>query len=428
MKKFVSVLCVLLAMMMVMSGCGMLAVNEERDNEVVVATVNGEPIYKGEYKTLYEQYANYLGIDSVTASSAAYQQDMVAIRQELLDMMVEREVTWQMVEEFGFAELTAEQEAQIQENFNALIDLATPSYLVDEDGKAIENPTEEQKAAARAQVIADFGVSEEEYLETLRRTECEDALFEELTDMASVTTDEVRERYNTMVEEDQASYQGNEAEYEQAVMNGSVVLYVPAGLRYIKHILIGFDGNQREELSALREAEAFAEDPEAAALETNAKREEMAKDLEKKAQEVLDKLDAGTITFEKAMKEYSDDDQDADGEGFIIASSGESYDTEFVTHAFKVKKVGEYSDLILTDFGYHIIQYAGDVKPGPKTLDDTVKYGYDDEMNIRTMTVYEYVETRMLEEQKDTLFNAAIQLAVEDADVKTYVDRVKDVK
>jgi len=132
MKKFVSVLCVLLAMMMVMSGCGMLAVNEERDNEVVVATVNGEPIYKGEYKTLYEQYANYLGIDSVTASSAAYQQDMVAIRQELLDMMVEREVTWQMVEEFGFAELTAEQEAQIQENFNALMDAiikAKPSAL-----------------------------------------------------------------------------------------------------------------------------------------------------------------------------------------------------------------------------------------------------------------------------------------------------------
>ena len=55
-------------------------------------------------------------------------------------------------------------------------------------------------------------------------------------------------------------------------------------------------------LSALREAEAFAEDPEAAALETNAKREEMAKDLEKKAQEVLDKLDAGTITEEEAQE------------------------------------------------------------------------------------------------------------------------------
>jgi len=426
MKKLMSLTAALLALLMLMSGCSMIRVNEERDNAVVVATVNGKAITKGEFKELYAQYLQYLGVSSDTA--AANGLDVNALKEELLKEMVQKEVESQKAEEFGFTNLTEEQIAEIRDGFYSIIDLAASSYLVDEEGNALENPTEEQKAEARQKVLEAYGMDEEAYMEEMKKNKANELLREELTSMASTTAEEVSERYNEMVTSDQTTYQGNEAEYEQAINNGSVVLYVPAGLRYLKHVLISFSEEASAEIKELREAEASATDPEAAKAETDARRAELAKEIEPKALEVLEMIRSGEITFEDAMREYSGDTQDPDSEGYAVASSGTSYDTEFVTEAFKLRNVGDISDLILTDFGYHIILYAGDVKAGPKTLQDTVKYGYDDDMNIKTVTVYEYVESLLIDEEKETLYTEAIKLAVEQADVKTYLNRVKDVE
>ncbi len=425
MKRFMSLTAVLLAFLMLLSGCSMIRVNEERDNAVVVATVNGKPLLKGDFKELYTQYLQYLGVTEQTAVANGV--DLKAVRETLLDQMVQQEIEWQMAEKFGFTDLTEEQLAEVKENFYKVIDLATASYLVDDEGNPLEDPTPEQKDEARRKVIEDFGVDEAGYMEELTRNKVTDLLFEEMTSMASVTADEVTERYNEMVESDRTTYQGNEAQYEQAINNGSVVLYVPAGLRYLKHVLIAFSDEASDELKELRSAESAAADPEAAQAETNARRAEMAKEIEPLALEVLEKIRSGELTFEDAMREYSGDTQDPDSEGYAVASSGSDYDTMFVTEAFKLRSVGDISDLILTDFGYHIILYAGDVKAGPKTLQDTVKYGYDDDMKVKTVTVYEYVESVLLDEEKNTLYTEAMKLAKEQAEIKTYPDRVKDV-
>jgi len=426
MKKLTSLTAALLALLMILSGCSMIRVNEERDDQVVVATVNGTKLLKGDYKQMLTQYLSYMGV--TLQNAAANGVDLESVRTSLLDQMVQQEVERQMAEKFGFTNLTEEQLAEVQEQFYSVIDLAAASYLVDDEGNTIENPTDEQKEEARQKVIASYGLNEDEYMEELKRNKAASLLYDELTAAASATAEQVSERYNQMVESDKSTYQGNEANYEQAINNGAVVLYVPAGLRYLKHVLIAFDDETAQELNDLRAAESSAADPEAAKAETDAKREEMAKAIEPLAQEVLEKIQSGDLSFEDAMRQYSGDSQDPDGEGYAVASSGSDYDTEFVTEAFKLRSVGDISDLILTDFGYHIILYAGDVKAGPKTLQDSVKYGYDDDGNLKTVTVYEYVESVIVDEQKDAMYDEALKLGVEQADVKTYPNRIKDVK
>lgn len=87
------------------------------------------------------------------------------------------------------------------------------------------------------------------------------------------------------------------------------------------------------------------------------------------AQEILDKLKAGE-DFSKLAKEYSTDTATAEkgGElGFI--TSGEMVE-EFEKAAFALK-VGEISDIVKTDYGYHIIKATDYKEAKESTYEDS---------------------------------------------------------
>jgi len=426
MKKINTLIAVILAALVTLSGCSMIQLNEERDNAVVVAEVNGVELIKGNFKGLYLQYLNYVGLDEQTAKSATYKDTVEQIKQEILNQMADEELQWQMAVERGFDQLTEAQTAEVQENFNAIMDSLLDSYLVDEEGNAIENPTEEQKQEARAKLLADLGIDGESYLDDLKKSKSQELLYNDLTSAASVTPDAVQVKYDELVAADKETYQGNDADYESANADGTVILYVPSGLRYIKHILIAFDSDIQAELEDLRAAESYAEDADAAKAENDAKRDEYLSAIQDETDEVLAKLDNGDMTFEEAMEAYSDDSQDPESKGFVVAAGGATFVPEFTAGAFKLKNVGDY-ELVPTDFGYHIILYAGDVTPGPLQLTDTVVYGTNNDLTDKLVTVYEYVEEQLLDPQRSDLFDAAFAAEKEKADIKVYYRRVKDV-
>ena len=74
----------------------------------------------------------------------------------------------------------------------------------------------------------------------------------------------------------------------------------------------------------------------------------------KKAQEALDKIKSGEMTFEQAVKKYSDDTASAEKKGDVGWDKLTSFVESYQTALSKLKK-GEMSGIVESDYGYHII-------------------------------------------------------------------------
>ena len=153
--------------------------------------------------------------------------------------------------------------------------------------------------------------------------------------------------YDEKVQSAQEDYTETPRNYESAFASGSVIYYVPEGVRIVQHILIGLTEEQQTELSTLR-----GEDKND---EADAKREEYLAGIKAEADEVLGKISADHANFLDVMKENSDDTGSADGMEFAVAPGGSYYAEEFMNAALAMKEVGEMSGLVASDFGYHIL-------------------------------------------------------------------------
>ncbi|MGL5328912.1 MAG: peptidylprolyl isomerase [Peptostreptococcaceae bacterium] len=91
-------------------------------------------------------------------------------------------------------------------------------------------------------------------------------------------------------------------------------------------------------------------------------------EAKKKAEEVLAKVKAGE-EFSKLAKEYSQDGSAQNGGDLGFFGKGQMV-KPFEEAAFSMK-VGEVSDIVETEYGYHIIKVT-DIEKGQKALDDKI--------------------------------------------------------
>ncbi|MBU1146160.1 peptidylprolyl isomerase, partial [Patescibacteria group bacterium] len=88
--------------------------------------------------------------------------------------------------------------------------------------------------------------------------------------------------------------------------------------------------------------------------------ESLNQEAKKKAEDVLAEVQKGEKSFEDLAKEYSEDSSAEDGGDLNYFGRGVMV-SEFEAAAFSLG-VGEVSDLVLTDYGYHIIKVTDQIK------------------------------------------------------------------
>ena len=84
------------------------------------------------------------------------------------------------------------------------------------------------------------------------------------------------------------------------------------------------------------------------------------------------------------------------------------YAAEFAEGLYALQNVGDVSEPVKSDFGYHIIKYYGDVESGPVAYDDV----HDD--------IYE----TLLSDRKDAEYQSQFATWREEADIKTYIRKL----
>lgn len=428
MRKWLSLLLILSLVTMLTACSGGSTNNKDSD---VLAEVGNTKITRAEadvvldfmLKTLRSAY----GMD-ITAT------DIIARAKAMaLTFMAENTALEQKLDALGVG-LTDADRAQIKENAQASYDEAVKTCM------EAYGMTEEEAA----EVLEEDGFSLV-MIEFYARREMVDAKLREATPLnVQVTDEDVVTRFDEAVEEAMQKYTASPGEYSRDALELEYVPYRPEGYRNIQNLLIGFPEDINAQLDEKR-AEAYDISYGQAMLQNDlytyqdqmtddeiatytAKLEELDADMVRvmgeidalatqgqeqiraKAEEVLALCQAPGASFEALMTEYSVDPvigTPLATVGYPVGAESETYVPTFTEAAMALQSVGDISGLVPTAYGWHILKYASDIKPGPVPLDE----------------VREAITSELMAEKEEEAYNAKVDQYLLDANIKTYPDK-----
>lgn len=393
MKKFARLLAVILTVAM-LSGCSLVAVNPEK---IVVATIGEETISKAEFDAYLNEYLSYYGY---TADSAEIAEQLPDIKASLIEMLVEETVVNQKIAELGFDVVTDEERAEaentIQTWYDLQLEMLTASYAADE---TVADPAADAKASLDSYLLSNMGMD----LATLKQAEVDyipsNKLYNHVTKDVVVSEEEAKITYAENVNEAKELYDGDLETFVTHHDDGYVLYYVPEGAFFVKHILIGFTDEQKDELNTLR-----YDDDDAIAATADAKRDEFLATIQEEADAVLAAVEAGG-DFEALIKEYGDDpgmENVLFEDGYLTFIDNPGFVGEFAAACNELVEDGMTSGLVASDFGYHIIRRVSTMTPGAVPFED----------------VKEDIMSGMLSNAQEEAYNSAVAAWIDEANVE----------
>lgn len=340
------------------AGCGLVRVNEEKNNKIVIAEVNGEKILKGAFLKEWERARLRYG-------GNIPKEDEDKVKENILEGLIQQELILQKAKAAGFEvtdevmeearrdyeneiesyarELQAEARAREEEEKNKEQEEGTEEDVTETD-EPIEQKYLDQAKVEIKEWLEMMKLTEEEYIEITAREKVMDAFMKDQTRDVEVEDKEIRDLYDKTLKDqrENPSYLAYGQSYFPVI-----VLKTPES-RTVKHILIKIPDEAMTEITNLRKEN---KDDDADKL-----LEEKLAEIEQKANEVLAKARTGE-DFEKLIETYGEDPgmkDEAYKDGYVVYRDG-SFVKPFEDMAYELEE-GEISDLVPSDNGYHIIK------------------------------------------------------------------------
>ncbi len=407
--RFWKLAALVLAMMLALTGCSLIEIDQEMDMAEVVATVGDAKITKGDVMDVYNyqvEYMNYMY--SYYGMGALTNEDIEGVKDDVLNYFIELELLKQKAAELNLIDFSdesfAEPDAEAAEYFETMI--TEHGAHVDTEGMTDE--------AARETIIkhlADEGTTLQDVVDSYRQTFIADLVFEHVTANVEVTDEEIQAAFDEKVAADEQTYSGSTYLYETYQTYGDMITWNPEGYRTVKHILFQLTEEETTALSelkaqlldveagitALNTAASAAPEatanpdalPEKTADELSAEKAELEKQIAEKEAEILAaykektdavyaRLEAGE-EFDALMAELGEDpgmqSEPSMTTGYYVSAASTVWDTNFRDAAMAIEEVGGVSEPVLSGSGIHIIYYNSDVTPGPvdiETVRDTL--------------------------------------------------------
>ena len=358
MKKKLTVLLALMvfASTLILSSCA-----ADPNDKIIVAKIDGKKVTKSEFNKDWALKKQEYGITDAILASGQYDDQIKDIKEGVLDALVTQKVTRIELGELGYYNFSPEEEATIQDNYDGFISSLEQGGQQTILANLKEGYNERDYAKAVNEYIdttlGDMGIDLDYVKEYFSDTVAMENADAELVDM-NISEEDLQRYYNDKVESDRELFT-DLAMYESYIMQGDYQSYfIPEGIRFVRHVLISLSDEAIAEIRTLR---GNGDDEGAdAALEA------ALEDISDEANEVLTKLKEGTITFDEAIEQYNDDPgMTTNPDGYQMYADTMTYVPEFTEAGMALKKVGDISGLVASDFGYHILQYTSDYAPGP---------------------------------------------------------------
>lgn len=436
-----SLLALLLTAMLLLSGCALVTVDEEVDNARVIIDVNGETVNKQavndyvDYQLNQNAYMNQLY--SALGMNLGLSTDRATIQNQVVDGYINSLVAKQKAAALGFDQMTDEDNAAIeeaaQESYHEYLHQVASAYI---DTTDLDEEAQEAKAE---EYIKDHNLSGKDvFVKSAADEKAVEKLRADTVKDVAVTEEELNAALTEKAEANKTTYDTTPDQYGYAVNNGTAVYYAPAGYRFVKQILVKFTEEDSAAISekttaqttaqtALTDAQKAldeaAEDADKDALQAavdeaqkaldeaaaalKAAEETARQNIQEKTDEIYAKATAEGADFDALVAEYNED-TGMPAAGYALREGYGYFVSSFTEAAMALSNVGDVSQPVQSNYGYHIIQYTADIPEGTVALD----------------TVRETLEAELLSTKQDEAYTTALAAWVEEAQVKTYLDRL----
>ncbi|MDL2289395.1 peptidylprolyl isomerase [Clostridia bacterium OttesenSCG-928-F22] len=345
-----------------------------QDSEaIVVAVVNGENITYKEFNELMEAYAEDYNMTLFQMESFMGGEMMNKAREDVIENLVYKMVLKQKAKELGFYEFSSDVQQKIDDdiatlfaNIKTYVDMEVQG-LVD-SGELDASQKEAEVETRYKKMIDEYGYTEEYIRSYYTDNEAITALYASVVETVKVSDDEVVASYDAELAK-QKEFTASSP--EEALSNfvsqiNDINLYRPAGLRYVKHVLIEIPKEQRDEIYALSAQDKTASE--------DMYRQELAK-IKETADTVLKKAKDGE-DFDTLIETYGKDTgmqaEPAKTEGYCVYENS-NFVKPFETAAMALEKVGDITELVESDYGYHIIRLYSLPEEGPIPFEDVAE-------------------------------------------------------
>ncbi|MDO5435361.1 MAG: hypothetical protein Q4G19_03230 [Clostridia bacterium] len=385
-------LALLLAAVMLLSGCSMIVKDEAVDAATEILKVNDTVYTKGEVKQMVDNQLSYmyslyyqygLSFDPTDKTNITDAQDVV------IESLKQEAVKKQHLAAEGLDVLTEEDEASLDEeaaeNHEYYKELIKAYYFADS-----ELPAEELEAEVE-KMTGEYGYD----LETMR-LEAKEALLEErlnafVTKDVVATDEEIAAEFEKQLADAQTTYGEDASAFANAMNDGDQPFFAPEGVRLVKQILIKFTDEDDAAITAAQDAVTDAqlalneEGADQAACEEKLAQAEADlqaayqtafANIDAAADEVIAQLAEGA-DWDELMAEKTQDPGMQSGKtaetGYAVCKDMSGFDTAFTDAAMALENVGDVTGKIASElYGYYIIRYVGDVTPGAVEMTDDI--------------------------------------------------------
>jgi len=300
--------------------------------------------------------------------------DMDLLEDNLLVSLANEEVFYQQLENMGVAQMTQEDIDTLETDSRILLDEYVEANI---ESVIIGLPdgysdADLEKAKKEFEILALNGIgceSFKDFVDIRVKETIISTAYDQLIVLEEVTptAEEVKAEYDSMLAIQVEAYSTDPASYLTERAYIELPLYVPEGIRLVRHVLVMISTEAQSEIYAL-EMEGKTDEADAAHAAALA-------EIKPVMDEVLALLDSGEITFTEAIAQYNQDDgMISYPDGYEVCVGFDMYVEEFTAAALALTEAGEYSDLVATTYGYHIIEYYEDIPTETVAFEDMSDY------------------------------------------------------
>ncbi len=290
---------------------------------------------------------------------------------------------------------------------------ATPTATPEPTPTATPEPTPEPSlnAAQQAEVdeqyqdfIDNFGYTVDEYYDYLNEQDLITKMKDWISDQATVTDEDARAWYDSMVEQQTAATEEDVSVFEDYVGSNNIITYVPEKTVAVKQVFFKFtDQDLVEEAQAL-----YDNDQKELAFKLL---QPQIDELMPKAQEAYDRLMAGESIDDLITEMGEDPGMTADPAmtyGYLVSESTTTYVQEFCDAAMQLFDVGAVSQPTVSYMGIHVLQSINVYNEGAVPFEQLI----------------DKIKTALLPDAQDAKYTELTDLWISEADITYYYDRL----
>ena len=373
---------------LVIGGCSVKVGTNTKDDKVVAeSTAENTEKIEITYLDFKKEYLYYLKGQGITDDS----EESVAARcktqrETIINYLINEKVILEKAKELGLDKLSTEEMDAVEEEYDRMVlrQIAYFAGLTDVDPEVTPLTDEQTETGNKGfdDYLASCGLTRDDLLVWQVSAAVTNKLREDTVKDVSVERSEAEATFNDYVDSIKNLYESNQVEYESGVYSA---YWIPEGSRRIKHILLGFQDTFTDELGQMRENG----DNEGA----DKLREEKSAEFAETKEKIINMLDNGA-DFDELIDEYSADKEgsSANPDGYLLVPDSQLYMEEFTEMGQSLENIGDY-DTTLTDYGLHIVLYAGDAVVTKESAESYVDY------------IFELLN----DEKKDVYFNDSLK-------------------